>query len=107
MGIEPTQPAWKAGILPLNNTRLSSTVILYHSNLALSIPFLIFLLIVLVKNRLCDFVAETVLFLIFFLYEFAFNKLGNFCDRNCRNSKTKGDKILSKTDIIGETEEVV
>ena len=21
MGIEPTQPAWKAGILPLNNTR--------------------------------------------------------------------------------------
>lgn len=24
MGIEPTQPAWKAGILPLNYTRLSS-----------------------------------------------------------------------------------
>ena len=22
MGIEPTQPAWKAGILPLNNTRI-------------------------------------------------------------------------------------
>ena len=23
MGIEPTQPAWKAGILPLNYTRMS------------------------------------------------------------------------------------
>ena len=42
MGIEPTQPAWKAGILPLNNTRVSSTVILYHSTSALSIPFLNF-----------------------------------------------------------------
>lgn len=24
MGIEPTQPAWKAGILPLNYTRMKS-----------------------------------------------------------------------------------
>ena len=23
MGIEPTQPAWKAGVLPLNYTRVS------------------------------------------------------------------------------------
>ncbi len=23
MGIEPTQPAWKAGVLPLNYTRIS------------------------------------------------------------------------------------
>ena len=24
MGIEPTQPAWKAGVLPLNYTRISA-----------------------------------------------------------------------------------
>ena len=28
MGIEPTQPAWKAGILPLNNTRIQRLIIL-------------------------------------------------------------------------------
>ena len=28
MGIEPTHPAWKAGILPLNNTRLWN--VYYH-----------------------------------------------------------------------------
>ena len=26
MGIEPTRPAWKAGILPLNYTRMSTTI---------------------------------------------------------------------------------
>ena len=31
MGIEPTRPAWKAGILPLNNTRLLIAYILYHN----------------------------------------------------------------------------
>ena len=30
MGIEPTRPAWKAGILPLNYTRISATVLFYH-----------------------------------------------------------------------------
>ncbi len=30
MGIEPTQPAWKAGILPLNYTRITAT----HSSIA-------------------------------------------------------------------------
>ena len=32
MGIEPTQPAWKAGILPLNNTRrcASNRSLKYH-----------------------------------------------------------------------------
>ena len=31
MGIEPTRPAWKAGILPLNYTRIRfSAFILYH-----------------------------------------------------------------------------
>ena len=25
MGIEPTRPAWKAGVLPLNYTRISKT----------------------------------------------------------------------------------
>ena len=33
MGIEPTRPAWKAGILPLNYTRISTysgTVSLYR-----------------------------------------------------------------------------
>ncbi len=25
MGIEPTQPAWKAGVLPLNYTRVSNS----------------------------------------------------------------------------------
>ena len=32
MGIEPTQPAWKAGILPLNNTRVWCLIIITHSN---------------------------------------------------------------------------
>ena len=27
MGIEPTQPAWKAGVLPLNYTRVSNSVL--------------------------------------------------------------------------------
>jgi hypothetical protein len=27
MGIEPTRPAWKAGVLPLNYTRISATAI--------------------------------------------------------------------------------
>ena len=37
MGIEPTRPAWKAGILPLNYTRISSqftaasTTLVYNS----------------------------------------------------------------------------
>ena len=26
MGIEPTYPAWKAGVLPLNYTRVSNTI---------------------------------------------------------------------------------
>jgi hypothetical protein len=28
MGIEPTQPAWKAGVLPLNYTRILATAII-------------------------------------------------------------------------------
>ena len=28
MGIEPTRPAWKAGILPLNYTRIFATAII-------------------------------------------------------------------------------
>ena len=31
MGVEPTQPAWKAGILPLNYTRVLTTWIFYHT----------------------------------------------------------------------------
>ena len=32
MGIEPTRPAWKAGILPLNYTRIfSATLIIIHN----------------------------------------------------------------------------
>ncbi len=41
MGIEPTRPAWKAGILPLNYTRIedvtTSTWVLYHIFFLLSI----------------------------------------------------------------------
>ncbi len=29
MGIEPTYPAWKAGVLPLNYTRISFSYIFY------------------------------------------------------------------------------
>ena len=39
MGIEPTQPAWKAGALPLSYTRLSvpfETTVLYYSDIILS-----------------------------------------------------------------------
>ena len=42
MGIEPTRPAWKAGILPLNYTRTgaeSSANVSYHVRAGLSIPF--------------------------------------------------------------------
>ena len=46
MGIEPTRPAWKAGILPLNYTRIAAalavTLVLYHSSFRLSIEFLNF-----------------------------------------------------------------
>ncbi len=35
MGIEPTRPAWKAGVLPLNYTRVTPTrYILAHTSLA-------------------------------------------------------------------------
>ena len=43
MGIEPTQPAWKAGILPLNNTRIEITGLVYHIPLGLSRSISIFL----------------------------------------------------------------
>ena len=36
MGIEPTRPAWKAGVLPLNYTRVESAFVYYHSVSALS-----------------------------------------------------------------------
>ncbi len=37
MGIEPTRPAWKAGILPLNYTRtVSQQRIFYHNSIMLS-----------------------------------------------------------------------
>ena len=47
MGIEPTRPAWKAGILPLNYTRtysifgghFSTAYISYHKQRSLSILF--------------------------------------------------------------------
>ena len=31
MGIEPTRPAWKAGILPLNYTRMGTDAVKYVS----------------------------------------------------------------------------
>ena len=36
MGIEPTYPAWKAGVLPLNYTRVSNTnnILPYFSKIA-------------------------------------------------------------------------
>ena len=34
MGVEPTRPAWKAGILPLNYTRKQT--VFYHQNRSLS-----------------------------------------------------------------------
>ena len=44
MGIEPTRPAWKAGILPLNYTRMDGVPVTsafeyYHIFLRLSMPF--------------------------------------------------------------------
>ena len=42
MGIEPTRPAWKAGILPLNYTRKFNALLLYHIIRQLSRAFLIF-----------------------------------------------------------------
>ncbi len=40
MGIEPTRPACKAGILPLNYTRVFTTCIYYHIRSLLSIDIL-------------------------------------------------------------------
>ena len=40
MGIEPTYPAWKAGVLPLNYTRVTHIIIIIF--LILSILFSIF-----------------------------------------------------------------
>ena len=41
MGLEPTRPAWKAGILPLNYTRMGLTAMLYyHTARALSTHYL-------------------------------------------------------------------
>jgi hypothetical protein len=31
MGIEPTRPAWKAGILPLNYTRVATFIIIHNT----------------------------------------------------------------------------
>ncbi len=47
MGIEPTRPAWKAGILPLNYTRIRfRAYIYYHKVCDLSTLFLkVFLII--------------------------------------------------------------
>ena len=42
MGIEPTRPAWKAGILPLNYTRVSQRTLLYLMCVEMSILFRIF-----------------------------------------------------------------
>ena len=36
MGIEPTHSAWKADILPLNNTRVFNAFIFYHNQIVLS-----------------------------------------------------------------------
>ena len=41
MGIEPTRPAWKAGILPLNYTRTCcATLIIIHNRSPIVKPFL-------------------------------------------------------------------
>ena len=47
MGIEPTYPAWKAGVLPLNYTRVFLSLqrwLVYNMFPVLSIPFFIFLI---------------------------------------------------------------
>ena len=45
MGIEPTRPAWKAGILPLNYTRIfSATLIIIHNQRCIVKCFLQFIL---------------------------------------------------------------
>ena len=62
MGIEPTRPAWKAGILPLNYTRifyraLKNALISYHKEVGLSIAklnFFIFFATLLLKGILYD-----------------------------------------------------
>ena len=38
MGIEPTYPAWKAGVLPLNYTRTLCYVLLFTAATMISIP---------------------------------------------------------------------
>ena len=47
MGIEPTRPAWKAGILPLNYTRIAHIFayldIISQSKVFVNTPFSIFL----------------------------------------------------------------
>ncbi len=52
MGIEPTQPAWKAGILPLNYTRTATFI------LALLSPF-----VKIYFHKFANFFIKQVLFL--------------------------------------------
>ena len=53
MRIELTQPAWKAGILPLNYTRIYLTRILYEKKSQLSIVFLKFFNFSIILKYLC------------------------------------------------------
>ena len=45
MGIEPTRPAWKAGVLPLNYTRtyVTASIMIAHSRIPCQEPFCGFL----------------------------------------------------------------
>ena len=62
MGIGPTRPAWKAGILPLNYTRVSLVAVPYQQRL-----YIITLIPTIVKQKSALFRKIFKIFLIFFL----------------------------------------
>ncbi len=62
MGIGPTRPAWKAGILPLNYTRISLVAVPYQQRL-----YIITLIPTIVKQKSAFFRKIFKIFLIFFL----------------------------------------
>ena len=73
MGIGPTRPAWKAGILPLNYTRVSLVAVPYQQRL-----YIITLIPTIVKQKSALFRKIFKIFLFFFLRANSLKKTGKY-----------------------------
>ena len=91
MGIGPTQPAWKAGVLPLNYTRVThNACIFYQNNSALSNDFRCFL-----KNFVKDFLHRKTDENVLFFALFQPQPKQNYHRREAQNAEQKPRKIIS------------